>query len=410
MRRLMVYSHDTYGLGNIRRMLSICRHLNEVIPDLSILLVTGSPMIHSFRLPQRLDYIKLPCVRRTAYEGYSVKSLGTSIDETMQLRADLLLSAVTNFKPELLLVDKKPYGVKRELEGVLRYVRFHFPATKQALILRDILDAPGTTIETWHKQDYYEAVRSFYDAVLVLGWPEVFDLSNEYEFPPAIAEKLQFCGYIEREPGRKTRRAMRDELQLGDDEKLVLVTPGGGEDGYEIIDNYVAGLPLLPRHVRSLIISGPEMPEAQRRRLLHTCVNNPQVNFLEFTDDLMSYLDAADAVVSMCGYNTICEILSLRKRAVVIPRVHPTQEQLIRAERLSELGLFQTLHPAHLSPPRLMQSVLDELHAAPTHPPRAFELDALANIANWVKASLPERFVMPKKTMQASLVKAIQYL
>jgi predicted glycosyltransferase len=403
----MVYSHDTFGLGNIRRMLSICRHLNDVLPDLSILLVTGSPMIHSFRLPPRLDYIKLPCLSRTDYDGYRVKSLGTSMDETMQLRSDLLLSAVTNFKPDLLLVDKKPYGVKRELEGMLRYVRFHFPATKQALILRDILDSPATTVQTWHKQNYYDAVQAFYDAVLVLGWPDVFDLSSEYDFPQAIAAKLQFCGYIEREPGRTSRRAMRDELQLRGDEKFVVVTPGGGEDGFEIIENYVAGLPLLPRHVRSLIISGPEMPEPQRRRLRHACLHNPQVNFLEFTDDLMSYLDAADAVVSMCGYNTICEILSLRKRAVVIPRVHPTQEQAIRAARLSALGLFQTLHPHRLTPQQLMQSVRDELQAAP--PSAAFELDALANIAAWVKAALPEAAV-PKKTIPASLVKAIPYL
>ena len=408
MKRLMVYSHDTYGLGNIRRMLSICRHLSEMMSELSILLVTGSPMIHSFRLPPRLDYIKLPCLSRTAYEGYSAKSLGTNIDETMRLRADLLLSAVTNFKPDILLVDKKPFGVKRELEGMLRYVRFHSPATKQALILRDILDEPFTTMQTWHTQGYYDAVHSFYDAVLVLGHPEIFDLGNEYEFSPALAAKLQFCGYIEREPGRKARRAMRDELQLRSDEKLVLVTPGGGEDGYDIIETYLAGLDRLPPGVRSLIISGPEMPEPQRHRLVHACLNNPNVICLEFTDDLMSYMDASDVVVSMGGYNTICEILSLRKRAVVVPRVHPTQEQLLRAERLSERGWLAMLHPQQLTPQRLIDGVCRELQK-PSLLPSPFALNALPNIADWVKASLPSQQVAPKKTIQASLVTAIQY-
>ena len=162
MKRLMVYSHDTFGLGNIRRMLTICHYLLAHNEDLSILLVTGSPMIHSFRLPARLDYIKLPCLSRNAYEGYTVKSLGTEIDETMQLRSDLLLSAVRNFKPDVLLVDKKPYGVKRELESVLRYVRAHFPATKVGLILRDILDSPAATAQTWTTQNYYGAVRQFF--------------------------------------------------------------------------------------------------------------------------------------------------------------------------------------------------------------------------------------------------------
>ncbi len=71
MKRLMVYSHDTFGLGNIRRMLAISQHLIEQRDDISILLVTGSPVIHSLRLPKRLDYIKLPCLTRTDSEHYS---------------------------------------------------------------------------------------------------------------------------------------------------------------------------------------------------------------------------------------------------------------------------------------------------------------------------------------------------
>ena len=84
MKKLMVYSHDTFGLGNIRRMLSICKHLIDSIPDLSILIVSGSPMVHTFRIPQRLDYIKLPCLRRTDREGYSVKYLGTDMSELIR--------------------------------------------------------------------------------------------------------------------------------------------------------------------------------------------------------------------------------------------------------------------------------------------------------------------------------------
>ncbi|MEL7224866.1 MAG: glycosyltransferase, partial [Cyanobacteria bacterium J06576_12] len=55
--RIMVYSHDAFGLGNLRRMLAICEHLLTRWPNLSILLVSGSPMIHEFRLPVGLDYI-----------------------------------------------------------------------------------------------------------------------------------------------------------------------------------------------------------------------------------------------------------------------------------------------------------------------------------------------------------------
>src|SRR5687767_14861522 len=140
MRRVVVYSHDTFGLGNIRRMLAICRYLLDTSPDLSILLITGSPLIHNFRIPQRLDYIKLPCLSRTDRETYCTKYLGTTLELTMRLRSGLILSAVQEFDPHLVVVDKKPFGVKSELEPAVAYLKEHRPGVRYMLVLRDIID------------------------------------------------------------------------------------------------------------------------------------------------------------------------------------------------------------------------------------------------------------------------------
>jgi len=387
MKKLMVYSHDTFGLGNIRRMLSICKYLIDSISDLSILIVSGSPMVHTFRIPQRLDYIKLPCLRRTDREGYSVKYLGTDMSETMRLRSELILSAVTHFRPDLLLVDKKPFGVKKELKGVLNYLKIHLPETKQVLLLRDILDSPEATIKVWKQNRYQEAIRLFYDLVFVVGSPEVFDPRKEYRMSLSVSEKVRLCGYIRREAGLKGGDALRKELQLKD-EKLVLVTPGGGEDGYRLVKSYLSGLAHLPAglNVRSLIICGPEMPEAQRKELFQTAAGRPSVQITEFTDDLMSYMEAADVVLSMAGYNTVCEILSLKKRAIVVPRVHPVKEQLLRAERMARLGLLRMIHPDRLTPQLLAGVLLEELGLQKTGapPPFLLELEALPQIRDRV--------------------------
>ncbi|WDT77997.1 MAG: glycosyltransferase (plasmid) [Candidatus Manganitrophus sp.] len=383
MKKLMVYSHDTFGLGNIRRMLSICKYLIDVIPDLSILIVSGSPMVHTFRIPQRLDYIKLPCLRRTEREGYSVKYLGTDMSETMRLRSELILSAVTYFRPDLFLVDKKPFGVKKELKGVLNYLKIHLPETKQVLLLRDILDSPEATIKVWKQNRYQEAIRLFYDLVLVVGSPDVFDPRKEYRMSPSVSEKVRLCGYIRREAGLKGGDAVRKELQLKD-EKLVLVTPGGGEDGYRLVKTYLCGLEHLPAglNVRSLIICGPEMPEAQRKQLFEMAAGWPSVQITEFTNDLMSYMEAADVVLSMAGYNTVCEILSLKKRAIVVPRVHPVKEQLLRAERMARLGLLRSVHPDRLTPQSLAGVLLEELGLQRTgaSPPFPLGMNALPQI------------------------------
>lgn len=140
--RLMVYSHDAFGLGNIRRMLAICEHLLYEIPELSILLLSGSPMLQGFRLPKGLDYIKLPCLNRGQTGEIAVKYLGMGIEETIKLRSELILSAAVNFQPDLFLVDKKPYGMKNELTDTLNYLHSQLSKTKLVLLLRDILDCP----------------------------------------------------------------------------------------------------------------------------------------------------------------------------------------------------------------------------------------------------------------------------
>ena len=360
--RLMVYSHDAFGLGNIRRMLTICEHLLSAISDLSILVVSGSPMLQSFRLPPRLDYIKIPCLNRGETGEIAVKYLQTDIAETVKLRSDLILMAAINFKPDAILVDKKPYGIKNELVTTLKFLKKQLPQTKMVLLLRDILDSPEKTISDWKEHDFYDAVERFYDQILVIGMPELFNICREYKFPPTVAQKVRYCGYLRKSPGLKSREARRQELQIKEQEQLVLVTPGGGEDGYHLVDTYLTGVArMTAKAIRSVIICGSEMPSHQREQLSQKAASNPQVEMLDFTDDLMSYIDAADAVVCMSGYNTITEVLSLGKRAIAIPRIKPASEQLMRAEQMSKLGLLAMIHPDEVIPETLMDLLLTKL-------------------------------------------------
>ena len=393
MKRLLVYSHDTFGLGNIRRMLCICEYLLAAIPDLSILLVSGSPMVHSFRLPRYLDYIKLPCLRRTEEGDYAVRAMGTTLNETIQLRSDLLRTIVANFRPQILLVDKKPYGVENELYDTLRYLQTSLAEAKLILLLRDILDSAGPTIRAWEKHGYHEAIESFYDLILVVGSPEIFDPCETYQFPASVAAKVRFCGYIRRQPGRKSRDVLRHDLQL-QGEKLILVTPGGGEDGYQLLATYVEGLAWLPagHNTQSLIVCGPEMPAAQRTMLYKAAATYPHVRLSDFTDDMLSYVSTADVVVAMAGYNTVCEVLSLHKRAIVVPRVKPVAEQWIRAERMACRGLLQTIHPDALTPQRLMHTVMATLNSPNGHhsPLPQLDLNALPRIAQYISTLLDD--------------------
>lgn len=411
--RLMVYSHDTFGLGNLRRMLAICEHLLSCWPELSVLLVSGSPMIHEFRLPKGLDYIKLPCLNRGVSGELTAKYLGTSIEETVGLRSQIIASAAIHFKPDLLLVDKKPTGLKGELTATLNYLQQHLPTSKRILLLRDILDTPQKTIHEWCRWGYYPTISTYYDQVLIVGTQSVFDLAREYRLPLPIAHKVRYCGYIRKQMAQGDRSLcdrpnLRAQLELNPTDQLVLVTPGGGEDGYNLLHNYLQGIQALHSPTfhspafhgptfHSLILCGPEMPIEQQLKLQVLAASSSNVTFKSFTSDLLSYINAADAVVSMGGYNTLTEILSLGKRAIVVPRYQPSQEQLIRATRFAAKGWVTMIHPDQLTPRSLIQTVLAQL----THPhgdpqpdevppekiaPEKIALDGLSQIADHIAA------------------------
>jgi predicted glycosyltransferase len=400
VKRILVYSHDTFGLGNIRRMLEVARHLVQSSSEVSVLVITGSPMLHAFRIPERIDYVKLPCLSRNVDGRYGARTLPISLEQTVRLRANLIRSAIADFEPDLILVDKKPFGVEDELAGALEAMSSSARRPKLVLLLRDILDSAESTTRVWRKNGYFEAISAYYDQVLVVGCPEVYDLRREYDFPPFAAAKVRFCGYIAREAGRQPREVVRRTLGVAANEPLLLVTPGGGEDGHELVSNVMRALSAMPapQRPRTHIVCGPEMSEPRRASVHQAAQALINASVQDFCDDMMSLMAAADVVVAMGGYNTVCELLTLRKRALIVPRVKPGVEQSIRAERMAALGFLRMLHPELLSPPTLLAALESELAAWRAHqqPVALRRLDGLARVTAALFEAMGHRPVTPR--------------
>lgn len=358
MKRLLFYSHDTYGLGNIRRMLAVVESLVEKNPDISALILSGSPMLQAFRMSERIDYVKLPCLTRNDHGHYASKFLELPYERLLSLRADLILNTVTNYEPDLILVDKKPLGVQNELAPALDVLRRKANRPKLVLLLREILDDPDSTKTIWGRNGYHDVIRELYDSVLVVGTQNVFDTAAEYEFPESTRERLEYCGYIEKPKVFRPAGEVREELDLTG-EALILVTAGGGKDGFNLFDVALRSFstPSYPKNSHLLLCLGPEMGEEHRCLLKRTVRQTPGVTTIDYTDDMMSYMNAASVVVSMSGYNTVSELLTLEKHAVLVPRTVPVLEQWIRATRLEKLDRFSVIHPDQLTE-RVLSAVL----------------------------------------------------
>ena len=144
--RVIVYCHDTFGMGNARRMMAISTHLAEVFPRANVLLASGSPVIHGFRMPARLDYIKLPSITRTHREQSAARTLTTTLADTIHLRSSILRAAVRISHPISCWWTRSRAACSTSWSTRSDVTHKSLRGTKHILILRDILDAPEATM------------------------------------------------------------------------------------------------------------------------------------------------------------------------------------------------------------------------------------------------------------------------
>lgn len=358
--RILIYSHDTYGLGHIRRCLAIARSLRKSPGN--VLILTGSLLAGRFKSPSRIDFVRIPGMIKVTNEQYLPLSMKLEATEVLEIRKKIILATTQAFRPDFIIVDKAPLGLKREVVETLHWLRSDFPSCKCILGLRDIMDSSRSTIEDWSGKGIYDAMEHLYDEIWVYGCREFYDVITEYDIPVQVASKVHFTGYIPRKvPNAEDIQSARRGLGIGDREKLILVTTGGGGDGYPVVNAFLKAFERArgrhPSNVRVAIVTGPFI---SRRDYQDVVKRSKALGFatLKFHRFMEALIGAAQVVVSMGGYNTLCEIASQRKAFLIVPRTEPREEQLIRAQVLCGRGFCDYLHPAEMTPERLLDRVL----------------------------------------------------
>jgi len=330
-------------------------------------MIAGAREAAAFPTPPGADWLTLPSLHKTADGRYRARALGASLEELIGLRAKVIAAALRAFEPDVLVVDKEPRGAVRELEPALRVLRAR-GRTRCVLGLRDVLDDPAAVRREWDGAANQDAIRHYYEAVWVYGDPAVYDPVREYHLSAEVAAKVSYTGYLD--PCARPAPApasgadpLSDGASLPD--CFALCVLGGGQDGVSLAEAFAWAE--FPPCTGAVIVTGPFMPADARQRLHLRAAEQPRLRILEFVTDPGRLLSRADRVVAMGGYNTVCEVLSFGKPTLIVPRVSPRREQLIRAERLRALGLLDVLPPDEATP----QALSRWLARAPGSPPRA---------------------------------------
>ena len=348
------YSHDTTGLGHLRRSLKLASAMAELQTDVEGILITGSPWAHLFPCPPGFELVRLaPILKRGS--GYQPGQRGLELAEVLRFRTRTLIAVLTGYRPDLLIVDNVPCGLKGEMLPALRRLRGE-AGTVCVLALRDILDRNRQISREWGESGAAEALEDLYHEVWVFG--DRLDRQEMLALPGMAAAESNLCGRIGLVDGfdEKPRAARLRRVGVpGESIPRVLVTGGGGRDADHLVGTYLEMLRLRQPRIASHIVLGPDFPGRRLRELTSNNGFNARID--PFVQDLPAAMRAADLVVAMAGYNTTCEIESLGKRSILVPRVWPRQEQLLRALKQERAGRARLLHPDGLTPEDLWSAI-----------------------------------------------------
>jgi predicted glycosyltransferase len=358
---LMTYSHDGYGLGHLRRNTTIAAKFVQEAPGSSVLMLTGCPSGNPFLLPRGVDFIKMPSLIKVDTGAYAPLSLRISRQKAKAIRASVILSAVMQFKPNLLLVDHVPAGTYGELLPTLQMVKELDDPPVIVLGLRDIIDSPDVVREVWRKEMTYQAIRKYYDEVLIYGCRDIFDGAFHYGITKEFPGRVRYSGYVCSPAPVKSREQVRADLRIRR-QNLLVVTTGGGHDGYPLMQSCLDAIRLVGRNHRfeAVFITGPLMDPDQREQL-RAQARGLGARVFTSVEDVPSFINAADLVITMAGYNSLCEVVSSRRRALVVPRLGPRAEQRMRAQVFQQKGLIDVLDPQEVSPKNLAQRIIEDL-------------------------------------------------
>lgn len=377
-----LYSHDSVGLGHARRNRALAYALAADLPRITGqhvrgLLIAGHPDATADSLPEGWDWLVLPGFTH-GKDGYTSRSLSVSAQRLRRLRSATAAAALEAMDPDLFIADRHPFGIDGELSSALGMMRAK--GTRCILGLREVLDSPDTAAAEWERIGGAATVASAYDAVWIYGDRGIYDPLEHGEVPQQLAPLTTFTGYLSHgrphDPASATGSTTR--------QPYVLSMVGGGSDGAALAE--AAATARVPEGHRHLVLTGPQMPEDDHRRVCAAAEGREDITVARYAPEVPKLIRNAAAVVSMAGYNSVSEIMATTTPALLVPRSSRRAEQPRRAAALAEAGAVEHLPAQRLTPGAL--TVFFERAVKERTPRDAVDLDGLTRIGDLAAAQL----------------------
>ena len=373
---VLIWVQHLLGTGHFKRAATLAEAM--AAEGLDVTLVSGGPPVEWIK-PKGVKLEHLPGVRARDRQFSAMVDLdGQPIDQVfIAKRRAKLMAVLARTRPRVVITEMFPFGRRAfqfELIRLLEAASSFVPRPKILSSVRDILVIKSDQSRyDWMR----DLVQTYYDYVLVHTDPNLVPFDLTFPHAKEISDKIVNTGYVTEKPASA-------EPKINSMAPEVLVSTGGGRVGAKLIEAAIkARAQSRLKDMPWRVIAGGYADQAELNALrsklpLGIILTGPSPDFqARLANSLLS--------ISQAGYNTVVEGLRMGKRMVLVPFETASEtEQSLRAERLSTMGLAQTISEADLTPENLAKAV----DAALDRPPPQvadLNLDGMANTVKFVQ-------------------------
>jgi len=345
--RILLYCQYVWGMGHLFRSVELARAFS----DHHVILIAGGREV-DVELPEHVTLVRLPGLYMDEqFTALMAEDAGRSVEFIQQQRKEILISLFEQHRPDVFMVELYPFGRTAfgfELQPLLDEIRrSRFGDVKVVCSLRDVL------VEKKNKQIYEERVlnllHTYFDLLLVHSDDQLLPLDEAFSRMGDIRIPTVYTGFVSPKANPAAGRQMRRELGIGTDEKLIVVSAGGGRSGYALLNCILEAYPLMAQTdpIRIEMFAGPFREPEEFKKLTAKAVSGIRIRY--YTKRFLDYLSAADLSVSLAGYNTCMNLMAARVPALIYP-YSKQQEQPLRVAKINPFIPMQILRDKDIEP------------------------------------------------------------
>jgi predicted glycosyltransferase len=390
IKRILVYTHNSIGLGHAFRTLAVVTGIRKWRPDINFLVISSTSIPQLF-LSQGIELVKLPSVKididSPDHRMIARYLHDFDVETLFDYRQRIILETFDFFKPDVLMVEHNMTGQMSELIPLLmkKWMRTGGPADFALVhMCRGIMRwVPLLEIPYENPRHRSESINigALYDAMYVLEDREVIDINKAFlGDDPELEPKITYLGKITNRAPEELRSRAETFAQFKlPDRPTVLLSLGRSIrvpdllvslleifEAKGVLDDYQVAMVLDP------YLDGMLKQKVERHPLSKKAI------FLPFAPDMVDLINHSEMVVSRAGYNTVNEILLTGPRALIIPEAHGGGEQEQRVSNMPGENIL-VLKEDDLLGKNVDSEILQLLKSPRKRPPHRYDKYAIGN-------------------------------